>query len=309
MWNNTTNPRNSAPRMVQPPKEPFEMNFRVIATIAGGVFAALFALTVLLGSWYTIDERQRGVLLRNGKLVGVVQPGLGFKVPFIDNVVTVSTETLLLRLEKEAVYSRDQQPANITISVNWRVDESNVDEVYIQYTGPRGVQDRVIIPRVRDELKNVMGRYNAVNSIQERTKLGSDVKAAILASTKGPFIIESVAVEDVDFSDAYEKSIEQRMLAEVEVEQLRQNAQREKVQGEIVVTQAQAQADAVKARAAAEAEGITLRGNAEAGAIRARGDALRANADLVALTAAEKWNGQLPTTMVPGGALPFVQVK
>lgn len=285
------------------------MNFRFIATMVGGAFAALFALTVLLGSWYTIDERQRGVLLRNGKLVGVVQPGLGFKVPFIDNVVTVSTETLLLRLEKEAVYSRDQQPANITISVNWRVDESNVDEVYIQYTGPRGVQDRVIIPRVRDELKNVMGRYNAVNSIQERTKLGSDVKAAILASTKGPFIIESVAVEDVDFSEAYEKSIEQRMLAEVEVEQLRQNAQREKVQGEIVVTQAQAQADAVKARAAAEAEGITLRGNAEAGAIRARGDALRANADLVALTAAEKWNGQLPHTMVPGGALPFVQVK
>jgi regulator of protease activity HflC (stomatin/prohibitin superfamily) len=116
-------------------------------------------------------------------------------------------------------------------------------------------------------------------------------------------------VEDVDFSDAYEKSIEQRMLAEVEVERLRQNAQREKVQGEIVVTQARAQADAVKARAEAEAEAIRLRGDAEAGAIRARGDALRANADLVALTAAEKWNGQLPTTMVPGGALPFVQVK
>ena len=309
MWNNTTNPRNSAPRMVQPEKEPRQMNFRAIATIVGAGFAALFALTVLLGSWYTIDERQRGVLLRNGKLVGVVQPGLGFKVPFIDNVVTMSTETRLLRLDKEAVYSKDQQPANITISVNWRVAESNVDEVYTQYTGLRGVQDRVIIPRVRDELKNVMGRYNAVTSIQERTRLGSDIKAAILDSTQGPFIIENVAVEDVDFSDAYEKSIEQRMLAEVEVERLRQNAQREKVQGEIVVTQAKAQADAVKARAEAEAEAIRLRGDAEAGAIRARGDALRANADLVALTAAEKWNGQLPHTMVPGGALPFVQVK
>jgi len=99
------------------------------------------------------------------------------------------------------------------------------------------------------------------------------------------------------------------MLAEVEVEKLRQNAEREKVQAEIVVTQAQAQADAVKARAAAEAEAIRLRGDAEATAIRARGDALRANADLVALTAAEKWNGQLPTTMVPGAAVPFVHVK
>jgi regulator of protease activity HflC (stomatin/prohibitin superfamily) len=295
--------------MAQEPKEPIQMNFRLIATIVGGVFAGLFALTVLLGSWYTIDERQRGVLLRNGKLVSVVQPGLGFKVPFIDNVVTLSTETILMRLDKEAVYSRDQQPAEITISVNWRVDESNVDEVYTQYGSLRGVQDRVIIPRVRDELKNVMGRYNAVTAIQDRARLGSDVKAAILASAKGPFIIENVAVENVDFSDAYEKSIEERMRAEVEVARLQQNLEREKVQAQIVVTQAQAQADSVKARAIAEAEGIRLRGEAEATAIRARGDALRANADLVALTAAEKWNGQLPATMVPGGALPFVQVK
>lgn len=285
------------------------MNFRFVATIVGGAIAASFALTIVLGSWYTIDERQRGVLLRNGKLIGVVQPGLGFKVPFIDNVVTMSTETILMRLDKEAVYSRDQQPAEITISVNWRVAESNVDDVYTQYGGLRGVQDRVIIPRVRDELKNVMGRYNAVTSIQERTRLGSDIKTAILASTRGPFIIENVQVENVDFSDAYEKSIEQRMLAEVEVERLRQNAEREKVQAGIVVTQAQAQADAVKARAQAEAEAIKLRGDAEATAIRARGDALRANADLVALTAAEKWNGQLPATMVPNAALPFLQVK
>ncbi len=306
MWNQP--PRNPNPR-INPLQETPRVNFRFIATMVGGAMAALFALTVILGSWYTVDERQRGVLLRNGKLVSVVQPGLGFKVPFIDNVVLMSTETILLRLDKEAVYSRDQQPADITISVNWRVDESNVDELYTQFGGLRGVQDRVIIPRVREELKNVMGRFTAVTAIQDRTRLGTDVKAAIVANAKGPFIIENVQIENIDFSDAYEKSIEQRMLAEVEVERLRQNAQREKVQAEIVVTKAQAEADAVKARAQAEAEAIRLRGDAEATAIRARGDALRANADLVALTAAEKWNGQLPTTMVPGAAVPFVHVK
>jgi regulator of protease activity HflC (stomatin/prohibitin superfamily) len=221
----------------------------------------------------------------------------------------MSTETILMRLDKEATYSRDQQSADITISVNWRVSEANVDDVYMQYGSLRGVQDRVIMPRVRDELKNVMGRYNAVTAIQDRTRLGADVKAAIMANAKGPFIIENVQIENVDFSDAYDKSIEQRMLAEVAVEKVRQDAHREKVQAEIVVTKAKAEADAVKARAQAEAEAITMRGEAEAKAIRARGDALRANADLVALTAAEKWNGQLPHTMVPSAALPFVQVK
>ena len=60
--------------------------------------------------------------------------------------------------------------------------------------------------------------------------------------------------------DAYEKSIDQRMLAEIEVRKLRQNAKREKVQAEIVVTQVKAKADAIRAEAqAAQADAIKFR--------------------------------------------------
>jgi regulator of protease activity HflC (stomatin/prohibitin superfamily) len=111
-------------------------------------------------------------------------------------------------------------------------------------------------------------------------------------------IVESVQVENIDFSDAYEQSIEQRMLAEVEVQKVQQNAEREKVQAEIAVIQAKAQADAVK-----------LQGDAEAHAINARGRALRDNPALIELVQAEKWDGKLPTTMVPGQTVPFINVK
>jgi regulator of protease activity HflC (stomatin/prohibitin superfamily) len=119
-------------------------------------------------------------------------------------------------------------------------------------------------------------------------------------------VIESVQLENIDFSDAYEKSIEQRMLAEVEVQKLRQNAEREKVQAEIVVTQAKAKADAIRAEAQAQADAIKLRGNAEAQAIDARGKALASNPALVTLVQAERWNGVLPVTMVPGGGVPML---
>jgi hypothetical protein len=52
-----------------------------------------------------------------------------------------------------------------------------------------------------------------------------------------------------------------------------------------------------------------LQGDAEAHAINARGKALRDNPSLVELVQAEKWNGVLPTTMVPGSAVPFINVK
>lgn len=271
--------------------------------------AGVLGFSVLMGSWYTVDERQRGVVLRNGKMVETVQPGLGFKLPFIDDVVFISTETFLTRFDEERVYSNDQQPADVKFSISWRVQENGVDDIYANYGTPEKVLARVIVPRAREELKNVFGRYTAVTAIQQRQRLASDVRAAIVASAKGPFIIENVSIENIDFSDVYEKSIEQRMLAEVEVERLKQNAEREKVTAQITVTQANAKADAVRASATAEAEATRMRGDAEAAAINARGKALRDNADIVGLTLAEKWNGVLPHTMVPGSALPFLNIK
>jgi hypothetical protein len=101
------------------------------------------------------------------------------------------------------------------------------------------------------------------------------------------------------------------------VDRLRQNLAREKVQADIKVTQAQAgadsmlaqaraQAEATRVQATADAERIELRGNAEAKAIHARGQALSANPALVTLVQAERWDGKLPTTMVPGGAVPML---
>ena len=49
--------------------------------IIGAAVAGLVALAIIFGSWYTIDQTERGVLLRTGAVIGTAQPGLGFKVP------------------------------------------------------------------------------------------------------------------------------------------------------------------------------------------------------------------------------------
>src|SRR5215218_5893004 len=85
----------------------------------------------------------------------------------------------------------------------------------------------------------------------------------------------------------------------------RQNAEREKVQAQITVTKASAEADATRAKAQAGADATRVRGDAEASAIRARAAALADNPALVSLVQAERWDGHLPQTMVPGGAMPM----
>jgi regulator of protease activity HflC (stomatin/prohibitin superfamily) len=270
------------------------------------VFAALIGA---FASYYTIDEGERGVILRNGRVTGAAEPGLNFKIPFVDSVKKIQVRDGVSAYENVLAYSKDQQTATMRVTVNFRVPADRVVEVYSQYGSVEAMLARVLDPQVQEELKTVFGQFNAVTAIQDRGRLGLEVQEAIRAAVKGPITIDTIQVENIDFSDAYENSIEQRMLAEVEVQKVRQNAEREKVTAEITVIQAQANADSKLAQAKADAESIRLMGEAEADAIRARAEALKDNPALVELTKAERWNGTLPTSMVPGTAVPFLDVS
>ncbi|WP_267550489.1 prohibitin family protein [Rhizobium rhizogenes] len=302
------------------------------ATAFIGIIAIIAVVMLVLSSWYTIDQGERGVILRTGAMVGTAEPGLHFKLPWIETVVKIPVTQQVTYWTCQSggncennehpqmqAYSQDQQPADMRVTISWHVPPDAVEHVYSEFGSIGNLESRLIARRAPQDVKTVFGKFTAASVIQNRAQFNTDVQAAIEAGIQGPVQIDSVQVENIDFSDAYENSIEQRMLAEVEVQKLRQNAEREKVQAQITVTQAQAaadarradaqaQADSVRLQAEADAEAIQLRGDAEAKAIKARGDALRDNPNLILLTQAEKWNGQLPTTMLPNGTVPMLNL-
>ena len=293
------------------PKPAGGLSPRRSLTLAAAAAAGLLILMIVLGSWYTIDQGERAVLLRNGAFVGVEGPGLHFKTPWIESVRVISVQTTTEQYDKVNSYSQDQQPADIKVSATLHIEPSGVDIVYSRFGSLDAAISRVVTPHVLQELKVVFGRYTAARAIQERAKLNADAFTAIKDSMAGDpeIVLESIQVENIDFSSQYVSSIEARMQAEIDVQRIQQQFRQQEVQAKITVVNAQAAADARLASAKAEAQAIQLRGDAEAQAIKARGDALKQNPDLVSLTAVERWNGVLPTTMVPGGALPFVGVK
>jgi regulator of protease activity HflC (stomatin/prohibitin superfamily) len=159
-------------------------------------------------------------------------------------------------------------------------------------------------------IKNVFGKYTAAQSIQNREKLGADINEAMRVTLESaPLQMMGVQVEEVSFSKAYEQSIENRMLAQVQIETTRQQKETASIQAEIQVVQAEAEARAQRERYMAEADGIRLRGEAEAKAISAKAQALAQNTNLVNLNAVEKWDGKLPESLVPGSAMPFIGLR
>jgi regulator of protease activity HflC (stomatin/prohibitin superfamily) len=293
---------------------------KLIATVA---IIAIVGLPLLLGSWYTVDQGERGVILRNGAVVGTAEPGLHFKVPLIESVVKMPVTQQVTywtcaspmkcqegeRAEMQA-YSQDQQPADMRVTVSWHIPADLVDKVYAEFSSLSNVESRLIARRAPQDVKTVFGKFTAVSVIQNRAEFNNQVQTAIEAGIQGPVQIDSVQVENIDFSDVYEKSVEAAMQARVEVQRMEQQQQQQEVQAKITLINAQAQADARLAQAKAEAQAVTIAGEAQASAIRAKGAALKDNPALIEFTAlGTGWDGHLPNTMVPGSALPFIGVK
>lgn len=289
-------------------------------TIGSLVVFVIFGLTIFFGSWYTVDQTQRAVLLRNGAFVEVVQPGLHFKMPWVESVYKIDMQTHTKTYGQDAAtnkdtmeaYSADQQPAFLRVSVTLHIAPDKVAEMYSRFGGDyEAALGRVISPHVYERVKVVFGQYTAAKAISSRGQLNADASASITQSIAYDpvFIIESAQIENISFSTDYIHSVEQRMQAEVEVQRQQQNYQQEKIKADIAVTQATGRANSVRAEAQASADATVLRGNAEATAIKAKADALASNSNLIALTQAERWNGALPTTMVPGGTLPMISIK
>ncbi len=269
----------------------------------------VFVISMALGGFYTVDEKERAVLPRNGALVEVSEPGLHFKVPVIDSVREISVATDTVMFDGLPAYSMDQQAATLRVSVSFNVDPSQVAELYKTYGSIENMVNRLISRHVPTQVENTFGKYTAIRAVQERGNFVADTMKAVREHAVGPVQIESVQIENIDFSDAYEQTIEDRMKAEIQVKTREQMLETEKVQAEIRVTQAKAEAEAKLEQARADAEATRLRGDAEADAIKARAAALASNQNLVELTKAEKWNGQLPATMIPNAAIPFLSVK
>lgn len=271
--------------------------------LAASAVLALGLLFTGLNSFSSISPGEKGVIVTMGQIVGEAEPGIFPKAPFVTNVAVISTRDQVKTFDNLEAYTRDQQTATVTrVSVTYRVDPSKVSEIYTRFGGSDQMIEQLLNRPVPTYLEEVFGQYNAATAVQDRTKLGIEFAQKIKEAVAGePLTISSVNIENVSFPAEYEANINARMAAEVEAERATQTAK-------TTVINAQATADAQLATAKANAEAVRLQGEAEADAIRAKGAALRDNPSLVELTAAERWDGVLPTTMVPGGATPFVNV-
>lgn len=263
-----------------------------VGKVVGHVVLAVLALGFLLGSWTTVQPQEVGIITRMGALSRTVGEGLHFKLPFFEQVTKMRLSEQNFRVDSQ-VYSKDTQTVTTQLIVNYQVDRATVERTFREVKND--YQNILIFPVLSPVVEEVFSRYTANDLVQNRPQLPIEVRKAIVERLAGRGVTVKGIEFTFDFDDAYEQAIqnkqvqEQQALAQANVTK----QEEEKKKQEILKAEALAEKTRLEAQALASQQGEKVIAKIYAEA---------------ALEAAKKWNGQLPTQMIPDATLPFIQL-
>ena len=295
--------------------------------LCGKQALCLFGLLIILGGMVaTVPTGHTGILTTFGKVEDkTLEAGMHMKSPF-QEIVCMDNRTQVAHLQLSA-FSSDIQEVLVSYSMNYQIEKSNAQKIYKEI----GVDyyNTVMAPRIQEVVKSVIAKYTAEDLIESREELSVQITNDLIKQLGAyNIVVVSTAVEDIDFSDAFTASVEDKVVAEqallkAQTEQAQKtmeqekSAEREKIQAaadaEVKKTQAAADAEVAKIKAAAEAEAQKLAADAQKYATEKEAEANKALAEslteaLIKYYEAIGWNGELPDTVISGteGILPII---
>ncbi len=180
-------------------------------TLIALVIIAIFLLIVLSSMIKVVQEYERGVVFRLGRLMGPRGPGIIFLIPFVERMVKVDLRTLTMEIPVQEVITRD----NVTIRVNavayFRVIDPNAAMVNVaDYV-------RATSQIAQTTLRSVLGQAELDELLAEREKINQHLQHIIDEQTEPWGVkVSVVEVKDVELPDTMKRAMARQAEAERE---------------------------------------------------------------------------------------------
>ncbi len=175
------------------------------------------AVIVLMNSAFVIKENQYGLVREFGRIERVIsEPGLYFKIPFIQEKGTVTKELLLYDIAKSDVITKDKKSMIVDSFVLWRVTDPKVFAQTLN-TSSANAEGRINVA-VYNSIKNVISSMTQADIIAARGQELTDLIMANVTSSVSQYGIEITTVEIklLDLPEDNKDAVFERMISERE---------------------------------------------------------------------------------------------
>jgi regulator of protease activity HflC (stomatin/prohibitin superfamily) len=175
------------------------------------VLLILVLISLLTSAVKVVQEYERGVIFRLGRLVGAKGPGLFFIVPIIDRMIKVGLRVVTLDVPSQEVITRDNVTVKVNAVVFFRV--VNPSDAIVQ------VEDfqRATWNISQTTLRNVVGQSELDDLLANREEINHKLQQIIDEATEPWGVkVSIVEVKDVELPQPMQRAMAKQAEAERE---------------------------------------------------------------------------------------------
>lgn len=255
--------------------------------VAGIGLVVVLITLIAINPFVMVQSQQIGIITSFGAIKGTMGEGLQIINPITTDVVLMDISTLKEETNASAA-SKDAQIVTTNVAVNYRIDSASVEQVYREYR--TDIVTIKVQPAIQEAIKSATARYTAEELITRR----EEVKGLMFEDLRNRLandhvIVTELMITNFDFSPQFNEAIEAKVTAEQSALKAENDLARVEFEAQQRIEQAKAEAEAIRI----QAEAVTSQGGA----------------DYVKLKAIEKWNGDVPTHMIPNATVPFIDLN
>lgn len=166
---------------------------------------------IIIGGLRTVQQYEKGVVFRLGKIVGIKEPGLNWIVPLIDTLRKVDFRTVTLPISPQKIITKDNVSVDVSAVAYYRIVDGIKSIVAIENVMS------AINQIAQTSVRNIVGRFQLDEILSEREQINKEIATVLDAHTEAWGVVCSVVeIKDIELPEGMQRAMAKQAEAERE---------------------------------------------------------------------------------------------
>ncbi len=171
----------------------------------------IILVVILLAGIRVVQQYQKGVVFRFGKIIGMRDPGLTWVIPVFDRLRNIDLRTVTLSVPAQKIITKDNVSVDISAVSYFKIVDPIKSIVAIQNV--REAIDQI----AQTSLRNVVGKFQLDEILSERETINAELTKMLDAFTEQwGVVVSAVEIKDIQLPENMQRAIAKQAEAERE---------------------------------------------------------------------------------------------
>jgi regulator of protease activity HflC (stomatin/prohibitin superfamily) len=158
-----------------------------------------------------VQQFQKGVMFRLGKIIGEKQPGLRIIIPIIDRIYKVSLRIITMAVPAQKIITKDNVSIDVAAVAYYHVVDATKSIVAIQNV------DSAVNQIAQTTVRNIVGQFTLDEVLSDTDKINQKIKKIIDSHTEAwGVVVTTVEIKDIQLPDTMQRAMAKQAEAERE---------------------------------------------------------------------------------------------